>query len=386
MTRPRHALLLVHSYYLRDTRAQRHGGVLSENGWRVDVVCARDKGERFTERSGSLHIWRLPTRRRGGSAIRRIFEYLVFALLGSVVTTTLWIRRRHRLVYVIGMPNFIVFCALIPRILGARVLLDMRDPFPEFFLAKYEASEGSLIYRLLLVEERISARFASSVLTVVPSMAELYTRSVPRDRISIVWNTADPRLFVPRGHPRGADHRTLLYVGTITFPYGVDLALLAVARLRDRVPGLRLRVVGQGDLVDTLEELAQTHNISDRLELQQSIPLDQVPDVVRAAWLGVQPGRPSPLMRHSLSTKILEWCLLGLPVVAGRTPPLQEVFSEDDILFHDLGDLDGVCARICEADADPTGLARRADRAHASAARLDFSEQTEAFVREAERA
>ncbi|MEX0875740.1 MAG: glycosyltransferase [Actinomycetota bacterium] len=386
MTRPKRALLLVHSYYLRDTRARRHGGALAENGWHVDVVCARDSGEPFRESTGSLRLWRLPTRRRGGSAQRRIFEYVSFALLGLLVVTALWVRRRHRFVYVLGMPNFIVFCALLPRIAGARVVLDMRDPFPEFFLAKYESSDRHLMHRLLLAEERLSARFASSVLTVVPSMAELYTRSVPHSRISIVWNSADPRLFVPRDpHRRDPDDRTLLYVGTVTHPYGVDLAVRAVARLRDRVPRLRMQVVGDGDLLGTLEAIAHSEGITDRLELRGPVTLEQVSGFIEEAWLGVQPIRPSPLMRHSLSTKILEWCRVGLPVAAGRTPPLLELFTDDEILFHEPGDVEGLCSRICEADIDPAGLESRADRARTAVERIGFDEQVAAFLREAER-
>jgi glycosyltransferase involved in cell wall biosynthesis len=385
MRKSKSALVLVHSYYLRDTRARRHGSALAAHGWQVDVVCARDATEVFKETHGEVRVWRLPARRRGGSASRRIFEYVTFAAMAFLAVVFLWLRRRHRLVYVLGMPNFLVFASFLPRLFGANVLLDMRDPFPEFFLAKYEKTPTHPIYKALLIEERISARFASAVLAAVPSMADLYVRSVPRERISVVWNSVDPQLFVERPPRPDPDDRTLLYVGTVTYPYAVDLAVRAVARLRHRVPGLRLRVVGDGDLVPRLTEIAREEGIAEKVEIIPPVPLEDVPAILKTAWLGVQPVRPSPLMQHSLSTKILEWCTVGLPVAVGRTPPLTHLFSEQDILFHEPGDLDGLCTRIIEAHADPEELSRRAKRARVAAEAISFGKQIDAFTQVAEK-
>jgi glycosyltransferase involved in cell wall biosynthesis len=379
--RSKHALVVVHSYFLRDTRPQRHARALADREWGIDVVCARDKGEPLRERRDAIRIWRVPARRRGGSAARKVFEYCTFALMALFVVTAVWLRRRHRLVYVLGIPNFIVFSALLPRLLGARVLLDMRDPFPEFYLSKYGAHVRNEPPWWLLTEERLSARFASRVLTAHSSMADLYTRSVGRDRITVVLNAPNPLVFDDTGDPeRDPDDRTLLYTGTVTHPYGVDLAVLAVARLHPSISRLRLRIVGHGELVETLRELARTEGVSDRVSFEQFVPLDEVAVLIRRSWLGVQPNRDLPIMRTSLSTKVLEWCRLGLPVVVGRTPPLSDAFSDDALLFHDPGDLEGLCQRIKEADADPGDLARRADRARAAVECFRFSDQIETFL------
>jgi glycosyltransferase involved in cell wall biosynthesis len=385
MDQRKRALVVVHSFFLRDSRAFRHAEALVERGWEVDVVCARDEGEPASEVSGPIRIRRMPGRRRGGSARRKVFEYAMFGLSALIAVTSWWIRRRHRLVYVLGIPNFIVFSAVVPRLFGVRVLLDMRDPFPEFYLSKYGADERGGAPRWLMAEERLSARFASRVLAVHPPLAELYTRSVPSDRITVIWNAPNTRLFAETTRSsRDPDDRTLLYTGTVTYPYGVDLAIEAVARLRDEIPRLRLRIVGHGELMETLPELARAEGIADRVTFEPFVPFDQVADIVGKSWVGVQPNRDVPVMEMSLSTKILEWCHQGLPVVVGRTPPLEELFPNDELLFHDRGDLDGMCERIREAHADPDGLARRAKGAQEAVRKLRYDDQIETFVRIAE--
>jgi glycosyltransferase involved in cell wall biosynthesis len=292
------------------------------------------------------------------------------------------LRRRYHAVYVIGIPNFLVFSAIAPRSLGARVLLDMRDPLPEFFRSKYDLSEDHPLVRLLLAEERMSARFASHVVTVHHSMAELYRRSVPAERISIVYNAPDPRLFsVSAGPSPEPRNRTMLYAGTVADRYGVDLAIKALARLSVEIPDLRLRIVGDGDLVPTLKRMARETGVADRVSFEDPVPLDLIPGVVAQCWVGVQPARDDPLMRYSFSTKILEWCLLGLPVICGATLPVAEAFSDTELLLHPPGDLEAMCQRIREAHDDPSALSDRVERARAAAKTYRFEDQASALIR-----
>lgn len=377
------ALVLVHSYYLRDTRPRRHASALVRHGWAVDVVCARDDAEPWRETIDGVRVWRLPARRKRGSKIRYIFEYLSFALMGLFVVSALWIARRHRVVYVIGVPNFIVFCALAPRAAGARVLLDIRDPFPEFFRSKYGLDERHPLIRALLWEEKLSARFASQVLTVVPSMRDLYRRSGVE--ATIIWNAPDPTVFAAASgvHAPDPNDRTMLYTGSTMSHYGLDVAVRAVARLRDEIPALTLRILTKnvdGEQVPALRALALNEGVADRVVFDGPVPLKQIPAEVARAWVGVQPNRADPLMDHSLSQKVLEWVSLGLPVIAGETAPLRHVFTHNELLFHPAGDVEGLCARIREAHADPAGLAARAARARTAAARLGYDEQIERLI------
>jgi len=370
-------MIIVHSYYLRDTRARRHGTALGDAGWDVDVVCAREPGESRTQQIGNVRLRRLQAQRKRGSKFRYVFEYVSFTIMAFLSASARYLRRRHDVVYVIGVPNFLVFAALVPRMLGARVFLDMRDPLPEFFQAKYGISAKHPLVRGLLVEEKLSARFASRVITVHPTMADLYTRTgVKREDIGVIVNAPDPRLFAEPPSSRHDDSdRTMLYTGTVANWYGVDLAVRALARVRDEIPGIRLRIVGDGELMPTLRALAGSEGVEDRVSFEQPVPLDRIPDVVATAWVGVQPNRDDPLMRFSFSTKVLEWCRLGLPVVCGRTRPLVEAFTDDELLFHEPGDLDEMCARLLEAHRDPAGLRARVSRARAASERFRYEDE-----------
>ncbi|MFA5891131.1 MAG: glycosyltransferase [Actinomycetota bacterium] len=372
------ALIVTHSYYLRDTRPRRHAQALAAAGWDVEVLCARDEGESVTERASGILIRRLPARRRRGSKFRYIYEYLSFAALCLVAITALHIRRRYDLVYVFSIPNALVLSAAVPRILGARVILDVRDPMPEFFQSKYALADAHPLVRALLVEEAISCRFASRVVTVHEALADVLTRSGRRrSDISVVMNAPDPRVFSgsPAAIRRDPSDRTILYAGTVADRYGVDTLVRALGRLRDDIPALRLRVVGDGDLVPRLRELARAEGVDHRLLFDGPVPLDRVPGIVGECWLGGQPHRTDPLMRFCFSTKVLEWAALGLPVLCARTEAFARAFTDEEFLFVRPGDLDDLCEKIRQADADPEGLAARAARARLSVQRFDWDRE-----------
>jgi glycosyltransferase involved in cell wall biosynthesis len=372
--KPKHAIVVSHSYYLRDTRFRRHAEALAADGWKVDVVCASEAGQRRRERHNDVEIHRLPARRRRGSKFRYAFEYGSFGAMAAATIAAIDARDRADLVYVFSIPNILVRAALVPKTRGARVILDMRDPMPEFFRSKYGFGPDHRLVRALLREERMACTYASHVVTVIDAMRNLFLRSVEPERISVVMNAPDQRIFhaPPGATPRDPEDRTMLYAGTVAERYGVDLLVEAVGRLKDEIPGLKLRVVGDGDAIPTMKARAAELGVTERVVFTGPVPLHDIPSIVQSSWLGAQPHRLDPLMRYCFSTKVLEWAALDLPALISRTDAFVQTFAEDQLLFVEPGDLDDLCKRIREANADPGALARRVERAAAHVRGFDW--------------
>jgi glycosyltransferase involved in cell wall biosynthesis len=287
-------------------------------------------------------------------------------------------RRRYDLVYVFSVPNILVRAAAVPKLRGARVVLDVRDPMPEFFMSKYRLPIDHKLVRALLAEERMACRYAHHVVTVHDGMKDLLARTgVEPDKISVVMNAPDPRVFASASDrvDRDPDDRTILFAGTVAGRYGIDLLVRAVARLKEKIPRIGLRVVGDGDLVPSLEGLARGLGVAARVSFDGPVPLDRIPAIVRGSWIGAQPHPDDPLMRHAFATKVLEWCALGLPVICSRTEALARAFTDAELTFIAPGDLDDLCDRLLEAHENPEALAAKAARARDSVKRFDWSRE-----------
>jgi glycosyltransferase involved in cell wall biosynthesis len=351
-------------------------------GWEVDVLCARDEGEPRHEHVAGVAVHRLPARRRRGSKGRYAFEYASFGAMALGAIGAMHLRHRYEVVYVFGIPNIIVRSTLVPHLTETRIILDMRDPLPEFFQSRYGFPDDHRAVRALLLEERLSCRYATHVLTVIDAMRDLFLRSVAPEKITVVRNAPDPRLFSRSGELPARDpaDRTILYAGTVADRYGVDLIVEAVARLKDAIPGIRARIVGDGDLVPRLREISRANGIEDRVSLDGPVPLDAMPGIIAGAWLGAQPHRADPLMRYSFSTKLLEWGALGLPVICSATEAIVREFSDEEMMFVRPGDIDTLCEQILEAHRDPDGLARRIERGREAAGRFDWNVERERLL------
>src|SRR5581483_6151694 len=111
--------------------------------------------------------------------------------------TSLFAERRHCVIHVNNMPDCLVFSTIIPKICGAKIILDIHDPMPNTFSSKFHKEDGSLFYRILLWQELLSAWYADRVVTVHDLVKDdvLVKHGLAPDSIHVVANFPDLDLF-----------------------------------------------------------------------------------------------------------------------------------------------------------------------------------------------
>ena len=146
-----------------DPRVMRAAEAAAEAGFDVDFLALRRTGQPAVEMKRGVRVIRLPQQRyRGSSWAGYLFAYAEFFLRCFIASTRLFVRRRYCVVHVNNMPDALVFSALIPRLFGAKVILDIDDPMPETSGARYGGTARNRLYSLLLRQEKLSVAFAKS--------------------------------------------------------------------------------------------------------------------------------------------------------------------------------------------------------------------------------
>jgi glycosyltransferase involved in cell wall biosynthesis len=238
------------------------------------------------------------------------------------------------------MPDILVLAALVPRLGGSKVILDVHDPMPELYMS-WNHRPGSLLVRLLRIQERLSHTFAHRIISVNESMREnLQTKGVAGAKIFIVNNFPDERLFpvseAPTSWPRSKDSLVLLYCGTITEHYDLGLAVRAMVRLAGEVP-VKLRILGEGNRLTEVLNLAATLGVADSVEHIGSVPIDRVRGEMRKADVGISCHRAGVFGDLYFSTKIVEYLTQGLPVLSPRTYTISKYLSDDSLFYFEPG-------------------------------------------------
>ncbi|HJR59556.1 MAG TPA: glycosyltransferase family 4 protein [Vicinamibacterales bacterium] len=333
---------LAYTFYENDNRVIRYAEALAERGAEVDVIALRRPGQPALGTSGRVRVRRIQQRqvdeKRAWSYLLKI---LVFFVRASLVLSVLGIQKRYDIVHVHNVPDFLAFAALVPRLLGARIILDIHDILPELYAGKFGAGPGSVTFRALLFVERVSCRFAHHV--VVSNHlwhAKLADRAVPAARCTTIMNYPDLELFkpLPAGCHRKDGPFIALYPGTLNHHQGVDIAIRAFGLARDRMPDAELHVYGEGPARPQLERLTHELGLSGRVVLLPRLPLEEIALVMAAADVGVVPKRADGFGNEAFSTKVLEFMACGVPVIGARTKVDRHYFDDTLVRFFTPGD------------------------------------------------
>jgi glycosyltransferase involved in cell wall biosynthesis len=378
--------MVVHGPYpIGEPRVQRETRAAIGAGWEVDVLAMRREGEPVEETLPTgERVLRLPLEhRRGAGALGVVHEYAAFTFLAAWRLYRLARSRRYDVVQVHNPPDFLVLAALPCRVrFGSRIVFDVHDLAPDMFAMRFGGHGWSgLVERLLLVCERLALRLADEVLTVhEPYARELRARGAHPARLSIVMNSVDPAVLPPRRRVTTEGFR-VVYHGTVTPSYGVDLLIDAAALAGREVPDLRVDIYGEGDAIPSLREQAERLGLGDAVFFHDRyLPQREVLVALAGASAGVVPNRPSRLNTYALSSKLLEYVELGIPAIVARLPTLAEHFDESEVLFFSGGDAADLARALVETASDPTRAKRRASAACRRARAYSWDESAARYV------
>ncbi len=346
-------LMIVHSYCPADPRVRREAEALADRGWGVDVLCLRNEGEAWREEVGGVNYLRFPLRRRRGGALRYAFEYLALLVLGTLAIIGLHGARRYRAVQAHNMPDFLVFCGLVPWLTGVPLVVDLHDPVPELYMSKFGLPRQAPLIRMLTGIEGAAIHFAESVLVATGAFRDrLLARGRPAGKIHVLLNSPDPKLFRPRERERRSDVPRVLFHGTVTRRSGVDQLVRAAEKVRANGTPLELVILGDGDFLPELRELAAEGDRPEWVDVRGPVPLERVPEAVASADLGVVPNRGGEFHELALPTRLFEYLSMERPVVVSRSPAISDLFSEDDLLFFEPDDEEDLARTLGRALTD----------------------------------
>ena len=341
--------MVAYAFYETDNRIRRYAETLAKRGDDVDAVVLGREGQPSYEVIQGVHVYRIQKRiRNESSPISYLFKILMFFIRSTWVLAIRHLKKRYDIIHVHSVPDFQVFATIVPSLLGAAVILDIHDIVPEFYASKFKVKERSIIFRLLLLVEKLSAAFSDHVIISNHLWwAKLTERSVRVDKCTTIINYPDPSIFFPR--PRTSSNNeefVMCYPGTLNWHQGVDKAINATALLRDQAPGLRFLIIGEGPDREKLRALVQEQCLEDRVTIAGLIPLEEVAQTMANIDLGIVPKRKDSFGNQAFSTKIMEFMAMGVPVVVSNTQIDQYYFPESTVQFFESESAEDLAEKI----------------------------------------
>jgi glycosyltransferase involved in cell wall biosynthesis len=237
--------------------------------------------------------------------------------------------------------------------MGAKIILDIHDIVPEFFSSKFGNGHIDAYTAGLEFIENQSAKFADYVIVANHLWYDtLLARSVSAGKCSVVLNHVDPAIFYRRSGTRNDGTFVIIFPGSFQWHQGLDIAIEAISKLKDKVPNAELHLYGSGNTEADLIRLAARLGLNGQVKFLGGLPLDKIPGVIANADLGVVPKRADSFGNQAYSTKIMEFMSQGVPVVVSRTKIDTYYFNEGDVHFFPSGDSQALADAILEVIED----------------------------------
>jgi glycosyltransferase involved in cell wall biosynthesis len=145
----------------------------------------------------------------------------------------------------------------------------------------------------------------------------------------------------------------MVYPGSLNGHQGLDIAIRAFARIEKQMPDAEFHIYGEGpakpDLMALAKELDQ-----ERIFFHDFLPSAEIAQVMARADLAIEPKRTnSAFSNEALSTKILEFMSLGVPVIACRTRIHAYYYDDSIIQYYENDDESQLAEQIIRLRQDP---------------------------------
>lgn len=345
---PLNVMLLTHSFWPESSPPQRRWSsftrAIAESGHRVSVVAPRVRTTRDSASVGraisdaGIRIIRYPGFGRAeglaGKTIRSISQ--------AVASIPASLRHGRQDIVIATVPALSMLFSgfAVSRLLRARFVVDLRDPWPDLF------RDSNILRSRLLEPLAIRAmlcllRRADLVITVTEGLARNAQRQGIRN-VATVPNGVDLATCpvpVQREKPPTAPRRLqVLYLGNVGLSQGLDLLVRAAAQLP---VGIHVRIVGDGNDRNRLRQLAVELNAP--VEFVDPVRGDQILDMYRWADTVVVSLRPDwPSFSHTVPSKLYELLALDLHItglVRGEAAAIINTAKAGQIVGQDLESL-----------------------------------------------
>ncbi|HTY06550.1 MAG TPA: glycosyltransferase family 4 protein [Gemmatimonadales bacterium] len=311
-------------------------GRLARAGHRIDLVASGWPGAS-------------PEATIDGMRVRRVGGRNSFALRGRREARRLLASGGYDIVVedINKVPLFLAsatrlpFCVIIPHLFGTTAFAEASWPVA----AVVWAAERPIPWAY-----RRAAFHAISDST----KADLVTRGVPADRVTVIYPGVDAAWYRPDPAVRRAARPTFLYVGRLKRYKGVEYAVRAVAAARAAGTDLALEIAGKGDDRPRLEALVRALGLGDAVRFLGFVADDEKRRLLRTAW-----GVVFPSPKEGWGITNVEAAACGTPAVASDSPGLRESVRDGEtgyLVPH--GDVAALTARLDSLARDPAAVER----------------------------
>lgn len=370
MSNSRKAVIVVENASVpRDVRVWYEATTLRDAGWQVIVISPNEKD--IHRRNAAqvklgtavdiegVTVYRFPLEFAEDGTLGFLHEYITAWFSIARLSWRIWRAGRFDVIQFCNPPDIFFPIGLFYRLLGAGMVFDHHDLFPEVVAWRFRGLPGKLFHALARTMEYLTFRSANAVISTNESYRQvaLGRGEVPPDRVRVVRNGPKRDQFVPvdpvpalkRGFAYSA-----CYAGVMGNEDGVQELLSSIRYLvydlgrRDIV----FNLLGDGSArPQALKQIADW-GLQDFVVMPGMLDEYLMRQYLCTADVCLSPEPLTPFNARSTFIKIGEYMAMGKPIVAFDLAESRYT-AQESAIYVPSGDVEGYGQAIAALIDDP---------------------------------
>lgn len=340
--------MVAYAEYFNDARIKGYVNSLLKAGYSVDIFCLYDSySSSSTEEK--LFIKFLGKKYQGVSKKLYLFSYLLFFFKAFFYLNIYHIKNKYSVIHIHNQPDFLVFSAIIPKLLGGKIILDLHDIMMAGVFTKFNSSQKSLLFKLIKLQTNISVALCDVLFCADHSQQEfLISNNITKNKFFVFLNLPNEEYF-KRKIKKSEKIITTRIVnhGTISYRLGLDILVKAVENAARSV-NVTLTLIGGGEQKPELVDYCKKRDILDKIVFfKDFIPVEKLQNEIENYDIGVISMRSNPVYeRCMLPVKLLEYAYIGLPVITSDLYGIRKYFSDDMVEYVPPDEIEELTQKI----------------------------------------
>jgi glycosyltransferase involved in cell wall biosynthesis len=203
-----------------------------------------------------------------------------------------------------------------------------------------------------MILESMCIRFSDRTITTNIAFRDLFiNRGCPPEKIDIVMNAPDEEIF-SRNSIKCAEQEQaetafrVVFNGTITKRHGLDSAIDAVLKLREKIPCIKLDIYGDGDSAEKVNDRVKALGDKSNIKYHGFVHVEELLKIIKRADVGVIPNLRSVFTEINFPVRIFEYLVFKKPIIAPNTIGIRDYFNTNNLLMFDPGNSDDLAKKI----------------------------------------
>lgn len=332
--------MLLQSEFPPDIRLEKEIKSLSEAGHKVLLFCNQYKKSKQNE-FGYCSIVRLSPITNSTKINKLINFPIIFNLRMLLKIITTFTNFKPDLVHVHDLP-MLPFGVVLKKIFKIKLIFDMHENYS----AALKSYRKKNIFERVIKNYRVAEFFenylipkADYIITVVEESSSVWlNRGISPNKIIEVSNTVNLGEFGKQEIDTNIIKKyendfIIMYTGRVSLNRGLITPILSLKYLIEKIPEIKLLIIGEGAYLSKLKETADLENVNKYVEFLEWPGHDKIHSFMSIADICLIPQPSNGHADTTVPHKLFEYMSQEKPILTSDAKPLKRIMDETNAGF-----------------------------------------------------